>query len=106
VGNGASPGGLETPKTAYSDAQRDADNRTDLARRYLEAGAEGGPCADLASALAGSVMQSEMVRLAMAVMAGGDHAHAQATKLAELIASAGAGTVEAEGQEPSTGTEG
>lgn len=87
-------------------AQHDAGHANALARKYLEAGANGEPCADLATALAGAVMRSEVVTLAMAVMAGGEHAHAQATKLADLIASAGAGTVEAKGQEPATGTEG
>jgi hypothetical protein len=52
------------------------------AREYLEAGAAGLPCAELAVALARAVLRSADVQLALQVLEGGPFAHARATELA------------------------
>jgi len=52
------------------------------ARAYLEAGAAGLPCAELAVELAQAVLGHPDVQLALKVLEGGPFAHARATELA------------------------
>ena len=90
--------------TAAPRAEVSDTNAPQLARLYLDAGADGQSCAALAHALAHAVVRSDAVKLAEDVMAGGEHAHAQATRLAELVLSAGAAT-QTDAETP-TGTDG
>lgn len=64
------------------------------ARRYLETGLSGEPCAHLALQLAAAVMSGPLVQTALAVLAGGAHVHARATDLAALVLSAAATAAE------------
>jgi hypothetical protein len=54
----------------------------EAARAYLEAGAAGLPCAELAVELAQSVLGHPDLQLALQVLEGGPFAHARATELA------------------------
>jgi len=63
------------------------DGKPDAIRRlggspYLEAGAAGLPCAELAVELAQAVLGHPDVQLALKVLEGGPFAHARATELA------------------------
>jgi len=53
-----------------------------IARAYLDAGAAGLPCAELAVELARAVLGHPEVQLALNVLEGGPFAHARATELA------------------------
>jgi len=55
---------------------------SDTARAYLEAGAAGVPCAELAVELARAVLSNPDVQLAREVLKGGAFAHARATEFA------------------------
>lgn len=61
----------------------------EAARAYLEAGAAGLPCADLAVELARAVLGRPDIQLALQVLNGGPFAHAQATELASRVLEAG-----------------
>ena len=56
-----------------------------LAELFLKARALGAPCGDLATALAEAVVAAAGVRLAVEVLAGGDHQIARATELAARV---------------------
>jgi len=56
-----------------------------LAELFLKACALGAPCGDLATALAEAVVVAAGVRLAVEVLAGGDHQIARATELAARV---------------------
>ena len=56
-----------------------------LAELFLKACALGAPCGDLAMALAGAVVDAAGVRLALEVLAGGEHQIARATELAARV---------------------
>ena len=58
---------------------------SDAARAYLEAGAAGLPCAELAVELAQAVLGHPDVQLALRVLEGGPFAHARATELASRV---------------------
>ena len=66
-------------------ANYDARHREAAARRYLEAGARGEPCAHLALELAAAVVGDAAVQLAVTVLAGGEFMHSRATQLAALV---------------------
>ena len=61
----------------------------EAARAYLEAGAAGLPCAELAVELAQAVLGNPNVQLALQVLEGGPFAHARATELASRVLEAG-----------------
>ena len=61
----------------------------EAARAYLEAGAAGLPCAELAVELAQAVLGHPDVQLALQVLEGGPFAHARATELACRMLEAG-----------------
>jgi hypothetical protein len=69
-------------------ANYDARHREAVARRYLEAGARGEPCAHLALELAAAVVGDTAVQLALTVLAGGEFLHSRATQLAALVLAA------------------
>lgn len=56
-----------------------------LAEVFLRACAVGAPCGELAAALAESVLADQGARLAAEVLRGGEHVHARAIELAELV---------------------
>ena len=56
-----------------------------LAELFLKACALGAPCGDLATALAAAVVDAVGARLAVEVLAGGDHQIAHATELAARV---------------------
>ncbi len=56
-----------------------------LAELFLRACALGAPCGDLATALADAVVDAAGVRLAVEVLAGGEHQIARATELAGRV---------------------
>jgi hypothetical protein len=60
-------------------------NTRELAELFLRACAAGAPCDDLATALAESVLEDELVRLALDVLDGGEHRYARATELASML---------------------
>jgi hypothetical protein len=66
-------------------ANYDARHREAAALRYLEAGARGEPCAQLALELASAVVGDVSVQLALTVLAGGEFMHSRATQLAALV---------------------
>ena len=74
-----------------------------LAELFLKACSLGAPCGDLALALAEAVVDAAGARLAVEVLAGGEHQIARATELAarvlgaEAMTGAGAGAEETEG---------
>lgn len=57
----------------------------EAARAYLEAGATGLPCAELAVDLARALLGHPDVELARKVLEGGPFAHARATELAKRL---------------------
>ena len=59
--------------------------RRELAELFLRACAVGAPCDDLAAALAESVLEDDLVRLAFEVLDCGEHRYARATKLASAV---------------------
>src|SRR5690606_41354033 len=75
--------------TKHEAATREPGERCDSvarpAREYLQSGAAGGPCAHLAAALAGSVLDEPDVQLARNVLEGEPFALARATELAERV---------------------
>ena len=56
-----------------------------LAELFLKACALGAPCGDLAMALAAAVVDAAGARLAVEVLAGGEHQIARATELAGRV---------------------
>lgn len=58
---------------------------SDVAQAYLDAGAAGLPCAELAVALARGVLDQPEVQFALQVLGGGPFAHARATELATQV---------------------
>ena len=56
-----------------------------LAELFLKACALGAPCGDLATALAAAVVDAAGVKLAVDVLAGGEHQIARATELAARV---------------------
>jgi len=67
-----------------------AETLRPLAELFLKACALGAPCGDLATALAEAVVDAAGVRLAVDVLAGGEHRIARATELAALVIDADA----------------
>jgi hypothetical protein len=62
----------------------------ELAELFLRACAAGAPCDDLATALAESVLDDDLVRLAFEVLDGGEHRYSRATELASAVLDAAA----------------
>ena len=62
----------------------------ELVELFLRACAVGAPCDDLAAALAESVLEDELVRLALDVVEGGEYRFARATELASAVFDASA----------------
>ena len=79
--------GPEFATTGDGSRQSWTESRTisDAARAYLEAGAAGLPCAELAVELARAVLGQPDVQLALQVLEGGPFAHARATELASRV---------------------
>ena len=81
-GNGRPDDSRSFPSTPANHVAR---HESAIAREYLEAGANGEPCAHLAVALATSVLREPSAALALQIVAGGEFVHARATELAERV---------------------
>ncbi len=75
----------EAPSKTSSGPLEVSERVAVLAELYLRACAAGAPCNDLAEAMAKAVLESEVVRLAQAVLSGGEHRYARATELAARV---------------------
>ena len=75
----------EQPSQSSSGALQVDERVAILAELYLRACAVGAPCNDLAEAMANAILESEVVRLAQAVLRGAKHRHASATELAARV---------------------
>ena len=62
--------------------------RRELAELFLRACAVGAPCEDLATALAESVLEDDLIRLALDVLGCEEHRYARATELASKVLAA------------------
>lgn len=71
--------------SAGSGVERAWSQSAELAELFLRACSAGAPCADLANALAESVLEAAKVRLALDVLERDEHAYAKATELASRV---------------------
>jgi hypothetical protein len=85
TGTHASAAQSDSREFPHVPAGHDARHVAELAAAYLAAAARGEPRRALATVLAEAVVGSDAVRLARAVLEGGDFALERATDLAETV---------------------
>ncbi len=85
TGTHASAAQSDSREFPHVPAGHDARHVAELAAAYLAAAARGEPRRALAIVLAEAVLASDAVRLARAVLEGGDFALERATDLAETV---------------------
>lgn len=85
TGTHASTAQSDSRQFPHVPAGHDARHVAELAAAYLAAAARGEPRRALAIVLAEAVLGSDAVRLARAVLEGGDFALERATDLAETV---------------------
>jgi len=77
--------GPESERAVIPSRGQRVGNAAELARNVIERVASGSVTAGEIDALAAAVLDDELVRLALAVRAGGPHATRRAIELAALI---------------------
>ena len=85
TGTHASAARSDSHEFPHVPAGHDARHVAELAAAYLAAAARGEPRGALAIVLAEAVLGSDAIRLARAVLEGGDFALERATDLAETV---------------------